>query len=231
VTASATLVVTAASGVDDRIGTITNPSWTGLSAVISTYHLYVDVAADGSCTTGSVIGTNGPSYTQGATYSVTLNNHTFSVPEMTMKVGNGATATQVWRVFVGTALTGGGGTVVAILWWAVRGAWRGSLSTLTASTQTTHTHNIGVPWNLITPQLFLTPQGSGVQNGWNGVGAADPDFVSVGSGTQISYSCANTTQLRIATSNSISVVPGGGGAPVAITPANWYLYSLAYRNF
>jgi hypothetical protein len=231
VTASGTLIVSASFGTKDRVGSITNPSWTGLSSASSTYHLYIDVAADGTCTTGSVVGTNGPVYTQGTNYSVSLNDHTFSIPEMTMKVGTGASSTQVWRVFVGTALTGGFSTVTQITWWAIRGQWRGSITALSLSSQTVLTHNIGIPFAFITPQLYITPDGSGTQNGWNGYTNSDPDFLLIGSGTQISYSCSNSTQLKISTANSISVVPGAGGAPVSITPSNWRLYALAYRNF
>ena len=98
VTASGTLTCTAANGVNssgplDKTFQITNPSWTGLSTN-GTMYLYVDWNS-GTPITGSV--TLAPTYQWGGTYSTTNNQHTFNIQEMTMKVGNGATAQGVVR--------------------------------------------------------------------------------------------------------------------------------------
>jgi hypothetical protein len=121
VTQTGTLVATAASGFNsygsvDRVGSITNASWTGLSTPYVTYYLYLDVAADGTCTTGST--TLAPVYQYGSSYSNTNNQFTFSISEMKGKVGTGSGANQVWRVFVGEAVTTGS-VVNTITWYTV----------------------------------------------------------------------------------------------------------------
>jgi len=146
VTASGTLTATAAngfgsSGAVDRIGSITNPSWTGLSTN-GTMFLYLDIAADGSCTTGST--PLAPVYQWGGTYSATSGQFTFNIQEMVGKVGNGATATQTYRVFVGE-VTVAVGVVSAITWYALMG--RASVKNFTlaaAGSGYSWSHNIGV---------------------------------------------------------------------------------------
>jgi len=147
VTASGTLLATAAAGANaftpqDYIGSVTNPSWTGLSTN-GTMYLYLDIA-NGAAITGST--TLAPVYQWGGTYSTTNNQNTFNIQEMTMKVGNGSTATQVQRVFVGE-VTVAGGVVTAITWYALMGRYdSGFTSTLpTAGTKVTKSHNLGVP--------------------------------------------------------------------------------------
>lgn len=142
-----TLTVTAANGFTttgqlDRTGAITAPSWTGLSTN-GTMYLYVDVAADGTCTTGST--TLAPIYQNGGTYSTTFAQFTFNTVEMVGKVGNGATATQTYRVFVGQ-VTVASGTVSTIVWYALRGAYdSGWTATLpSAGANTSKSHNLGM---------------------------------------------------------------------------------------
>lgn len=147
VTASGTLIAAAANGFNglqepDRIGYITNPSWTGLS-VNGTMYLYLDIAADGSCTTGST--TLAPVYQEGGSYSTTNGQFTFNIVEMVGKVGNGSSASQVYRVFVGQ-VTVTTGTVSAITWYALNGIYIGPwTATLPGvSTAVSRNHNLGV---------------------------------------------------------------------------------------
>lgn len=147
VTATGTLVVSAAggygtSGAVDRVGVATNPSWTGLSTN-GTMYLYLDIAADGTCTTGST--TTAPSYIAGDGYSTTSGAWSFSTSEMTGKLGDGSAANQVWRMFVGQ-VTVSGGVVSAIVWYALRGEYRAPwTATLPGvSTAVSRNHNIGV---------------------------------------------------------------------------------------
>src|SRR4030042_3951719 len=86
VTTATTLYLNAANGMVNRRGSITNPSWTGLSTN-GTMYLYLDIAADGTCTTGSTI--LAPVSQFGGTYSVTSGQFTFNIQEMVGKVGNG----------------------------------------------------------------------------------------------------------------------------------------------
>ena len=142
VTASGTLTATAANGVaGDRTGSITNPSWTGLSTN-GTMYLFLNIAADGTCTTGST--TLAPTYRWGGADVTTNNQFTFNIQEMVGKVGNGATAAQTYRVFVGEVTASG--TVSAITWYALMGRYdSGFTATLPASGVTTSfNHNIGI---------------------------------------------------------------------------------------
>jgi hypothetical protein len=147
VTASGTLTVTAANGFDNlgavnRIGQITNPAWTGLSTN-GTMYLFLDIAADGTCTTGS--GTLAPNYRWGGADVTTANQFTFNIQEMTGKVGNGATAAQTYRVYVGQ-VTVAGGVTTAIVWYALMGRYAGQWTATLPTTTTTVTanHNIGI---------------------------------------------------------------------------------------
>lgn len=140
VTASGTLTPTTANGISgDRIGSITNPSWTGLSTN-GTMYLYLDIAEAGTCTPGST--TLAPAYQWGGTYSTTSGQFTFNAQEMTGKVGDGAAAAQTHRVFVGE-VTVAGNVVTAITWYALMGRYESAASGLTFGANTSYNHNIG----------------------------------------------------------------------------------------
>lgn len=143
VTAAGTLIATVANGFNakgqvDRIGSITNPSWTGLSTN-GTMYLYLDIASDGTCTPG--VGTLAPAYQFGGTYSVTNNQFTFNIQEMVGKVGNGSTAAQTYRIYVGE-VTVAGGVVTAIIWYQLEGkyqsAWVNTLPSAVAPINANH---------------------------------------------------------------------------------------------
>lgn len=142
VTMSGTLEATAAGGTSDRLGSITNASWTGLSTN-GTMYLYLTVNADGTCTTGST--TLRPNYQAAGTYSTTSGQSTFNVQEMTMKVGNGSSADQAYRVFVGE-VTVSGSVVSAITWYALMGRYIGPWTATLPGTNTevSASHNLGV---------------------------------------------------------------------------------------
>ena len=140
VTASGTLVVSAAQGAATRFGTIVNPSWTGLSTN-GTMFLFLDVAADGTCTTGST--TQTPVYQFGGTPATTSGLFTFNIQEMTAYVGNGSSAPATYRVMVGE-VTVSGGVVTAITWYQLQGRYQQPLGTAPINGQQTITHNLGV---------------------------------------------------------------------------------------
>lgn len=142
VTATGTIKATAAAGGDaNRTGSIVNPSWTGLSTNGAMY-LYMDIDAAGVITTGST--TLNRIEQWGGTYSTTNGQNTYNIQEATMKAGNGSTASQVYRVFVGE-VTVSGGVVTAITWYALMGryesAWTNTLPALGAVVS--GNHNIG----------------------------------------------------------------------------------------
>ncbi len=143
VTATGTLYATAAngfgaSGAVDVVGGVTNPSWTGLSTN-GTMYLYVDIAG-GVATTGST--TLAPTYQWGGTYSTTSGQFTFNIQEMVGKVGNGSSAVQTNRVFVGE-VTVAGGVVTAITWYALMGRYTSAQFGHALNTVYSQSHNIG----------------------------------------------------------------------------------------
>jgi hypothetical protein len=145
VTASGTLIATAANGsatigTIDRVGSIVNPSWTGLSTN-GTMFLYLDIAADGTCTTGST--TLAPTYRWGGADVTTNNQFTFNIQEMIGKVGNGSVAAQTYRVFVGE-VTVAGGLVTAITWYALRGRYDITDTADPSTTAISKNHNLGI---------------------------------------------------------------------------------------
>lgn len=145
VTSSAPLIVTTAngftaSGSSDRFGyTSANITWTGLTANVTNY-LYVDVASDGTLTTGST--TLAPVYQQGGTPSTTSGQATFNIAQMQMFVGNGSTAPQAYRVFVGEAVAGAS-TITSTIAYSLMGRYQLDNSSAAANTTYTHSHNIG----------------------------------------------------------------------------------------
>ncbi len=146
VTATGTLVATSAngfgaSGAVDRVGQITDPSWTGLSTN-GTMYLYLDIAADGVCTTGAT--TLAPIYQHGGTPAVTSNQATFNIQQMQMFVGNGSTAPQTHRVFIGE-VTISGGVVTVIVWYALMGRYSSGWFSTASNTGYIKSHNIGIP--------------------------------------------------------------------------------------
>lgn len=230
VTAAGTLVVAAAggygaSGAVDRVGATTNPSWTGLSTN-GTMYLYVDVAADGTCTTGST--TLSPVYQDGGTYSTTNGQFTFNISEMIGTVGDGSAANQTYRVFVGE-VTVAGGVVSAITWYALRGQYQSGLQTVTALTLVSVNHNIGVTPRYVRTVLVNQTTEYGYAEG------DEVDLVSVaniGSGTNHGLSIRiRPNSIGIATGNGISIVRADTGAVAALTLNRWKTRSYVQRGW
>lgn len=220
VTAAGTLVVTAAGGHNatgavDRVGVSTNPSWAGLSTN-GTMYLYLDIDADGACTTGST--TLAPSYTRGSTYSTTSGQWTFSTGEMTGKLGDGSAANQVWRVFVGE-VTLSGSVVTAITWYALRRQYESGLLSITALTLVSVNHNLGfVPKSV---RVVLVNQEA--EYGCTPGDEVDLTAVAnVGGGANHGVSTrARRNSLAITTANGISIVRHDTGAVGNLTLSKW----------
>jgi len=138
-------VVAAANGVGssgavDRVGSsATNLAWPGLTANATNY-LYVDVAANGSLTPGSTA--LAPTYRPGGSDVLTNGQFTFNYNGMVGKVGNGASATQVYRVFVGEAVTNAS-TVTSTVAYALQGRYDSGLFAVSGNTTYTKNHNLG----------------------------------------------------------------------------------------
>lgn len=145
-TGASALVVSAANGFAfggalDRIGYSTaNLTWSGLTANTTNY-LYVDVAVNGIMTPGST--TLAPNYQQGGTRSTISGQATFNIAEMSMTVGNGSTALQAYRVFVGEAVTGAS-SVTSTVAYAYSGKFVSTEFGYVAGTAYNISHNLGV---------------------------------------------------------------------------------------
>lgn len=128
---------------NDRLGTISADTSISALTDATTNYLYADIAAEGTVTLGSTV--LAPVYQFGGTYSVTSGQATFNISEMTMKVGNGASADIVNRVFLGEAVTAGG-VVTSVVNYALNGLYEAPLGTILNATQTQVllSHNLGV---------------------------------------------------------------------------------------
>ena len=154
VSSTAPLVVAAAGGFgasSNRVAIQTaNMTWAGLTASQTNY-LYVDVAADGVLTTGSTV--TAPSYVANETYSTSNGQSTFSITEMVGKLGNGTTAAQVWRVFVGEAVCDGTGVTSTVVY-AYSGRYLYTDSGNYPTGAVSKNHNLGVSL-LVTARVQL----------------------------------------------------------------------------
>lgn len=231
VTAAGTLIAAAAngfgaSGAVDRIGSIVNPSWTGLSTN-GVMYLYLDIAANGTCTPGST--TLLPAYQFGGAYNTTNNQHTFNTQEMVMKVGNGAAATQVYRVFVGE-VTVAGGVVTAITWYALQGRYRSQFSSCSVGLVTSSNDNLGGQQKNIkfflkcTTAEFNYGVGDIVQDHLNHNISGAYGVVPVADGR-------NTSKTVISGSLFAAIPDKSSGAVSALTPANWQQSILVERGW
>lgn len=229
VTASSTLIATCADGTNDRIGTIVNPSWTGLSTN-GTRYLYLDIATDGTCTTGST--TLAPTYRWGGADVVTNLQNTFNIQEMKMKVGNGSTASQVYRVFVGE-VTVASSVVSAIVWYALMGRYESEVTTLlTIQTQYNFNNNIGVNNIKAIGYAYCKIAEFGYSVGDRVYNADDGNF---GTGTNrgglLVVTNKNTTSITVA--NSVGAVNKTTGLVLAggFTIANWGIGIMVERGW
>lgn len=130
----------ASGGLGDRNATITaNTTISGLTASTTNY-LYADISSTGTVTLGFT--TLAPIYQFGGTASIVNGQHTFNIGEMKMYVGNGSTASQVYRVFLGEAVTGTS-TVTSVINYALNGVYDSGWFSIVASTDYNKNINIG----------------------------------------------------------------------------------------
>lgn len=145
-------------GALDKVGiSTTNLTWPGLTASATNY-LYVDISTTGVLTPGST--TLAPVYQVGGTRSVTSNQCTYNITEAYMTVGNGSSAVQVARVFVGEAVTGTT-TVTSTVAYAYQGRFDSGAYALAINTLYSKTHNLGVSPTRATQIISQNADGSG----------------------------------------------------------------------
>lgn len=130
-----------ASGPVDRIG-IQSADTSLTLAASSSLFIYADISAAGVLTFGS--GTLLPNYISGGTPSIVSGQFTFDYTKMIGYVGNGASAVQTHRTYLGEATTSGT-AVTAVVNYALNGRYEGAFTaTLPAAGVTTSfNHNIG----------------------------------------------------------------------------------------
>jgi hypothetical protein len=227
VTASGTLTATAANGTANRTGSIANPSWTSLSTN-GTMYLYLDIAADGTCTAGST--TLAPTYRWGGADVTATNQFTFNIQEMVGKVGNGTTAAQVWRVFVGE-VTVSGGVVTAIAWYALMGRyqspWTATLPA--ASAAVSFNHNIGT----VDLSVKLEVQCTTAEFGYS-VGDTVTEVNGNTGGVAAPISVVRTSRavgFTVSNTGSMLVLNKTTGANATMTLASWRYRMTAQRGW
>jgi hypothetical protein len=236
VTATGTLIATAANGFSltspqDRIGSITNPSWTGLN-VNGDMYLYIDINADGTCATGS--STLEPIYRRGGADVVTNGQFVFNIQQMVGKVGNGTVANQTYRVYVGEVNVVSN-VVFLIKWYALMGRYESAAIPLpSAGSNITLTHNLGVSSG-IEVDCFATNLIA--QNGYSVGSTVKPlayyivNSANIG-GEPVSNKNKNQMDIQAGSNGTgwIQVNIGVGGG-VAMTNANWNLVGTARRTW
>ena len=214
VTMTGTLIATAAngfgsSGAVDVVGSGTNLSWTGLSTN-GTMYLYVDVSG-GALTPGST--TLAPVYQHGGTYSTTSGQFTFGTQEMVGKVGNGSSAVQTNRVFVGE-VTVAGGVVTAITWYALQGRYQGSATLPANGSTVAFSHNVGMPaQHLEVDAVAVATATDGVAAAGEAISASINNFVgALGRGFGGWFSGNNTWTFKSVVDEFVGSVGNGSSS-------------------
>lgn len=237
-TFTGTFIVTAANGFSlsgggvNRVGSIVNPGWTGLNTNGQNY-LYLDIAADGTCTPGVSGPTLPPVYQFGGTYSITSGQFTYNIQEMVGKVGNGAAAVQTYRVYVGE-VTVAGGVITVITGYALMGRYTSPFTaTLPGSgVVTTFSHNIGT--NEIKGYTFVELECTTINNGWQ-VGDRLTSFFAndATSPQQVTYGINPLTMTWPAGNNATpwGCLPKTGGARATLTLLSWKFRLHTSRNW
>lgn len=227
VTASGTLVATASRETGGRTSSITNPSWTGLSTN-GTMYLYLEIDAAGVCTTGSTA--LAPNYQWGGAYSITNGQHTFNIQEMTMKVGNGAAASQVWRVFVGE-VTVAAGVTSAITWYALMGRyiapWTATIPA--GGSPVSFNHNTGISDLMTKLEIQCTTADAGYS-----VGETVTEVNGNSGGVAVPISIWRTAKaigFVVAPSSNLLVQHKSTGSNTVVTNASWKYRLVAQRSW
>ena len=146
VTINGPLLVTAAAGFGingpiDRLGTIINPTWTGLSTNGKMY-LELDINIDNTC--NPITNGSAPNYIPFGNPAITINKLTFNYRRMIGYLGDGTTANQSYRVCVGEVFVAGG-IVQTITWYGLNGEYiSADTPTPLPGTLISFNHNLGV---------------------------------------------------------------------------------------
>lgn len=173
VAATGTIWFHASNGLSGRVAKMINPSWT-IPSANGVYQLFADAGTNqvGTAVTGALnLLTN---YQMGGAYSTSPGQATFNIQEMVMKVGNGTTADQAYRVPVGE-VTVSGGVVTSIVWYTLmRRIYVENASVPANGTPVVLTHNAGIP-----PQFLTWMFGARCVTADSNLGTAVGDFIPI----------------------------------------------------
>ena len=220
---STTLVVNASNGSLSRNGSSSvNLSWVLPDA--STNYLYVDVGSTGVLTAGSTI--IAPTIQYGGSRSTSNQQATFNVSAMSMTVGDGASANQTYRVFIGEAVTSGG-NVTSTIAYAYNGLYISPQTVIPVpGTPASFSHNMGT---LIGAQATLSVICTTNSNTYT-VGQIAQVFNDVTGNNQVPTNFFTSRNAVSAVFNSTIVAPQTtNGALVALTTAN-FRYIMTVRR-
>jgi len=218
-------------GALNRFGqTTSNLTWTGLTNAATNY-LFVTVNVDGTLTAGFT--TTAPVYQWGGAPSTTNGQYTFVISEMKMYLGNGSTASQVYVVFVGEAVTAGS-AVTSVAAYAYRGLYQyDDTSSLPAlSTAVSKTHNLGVATGVVATLSLVNSTteagyavGDVAVNPWSDY--TGPTYEAVApwfNKLTVGFTTGSNTAWLLASRSS-------AGSRVSLTAASWRYRLNVVRNW
>lgn len=225
------LKIHAAGGAvsNDRLGTVSADTTLLLTASVTSY-IYASVSNTGVVTFGST--TLAPIYQFGGTISVTNGQYTFDISRMTMFLGNGTTAAQVYVTFIGEAVTSGT-AVTSVVNYALNGVYdSGYTATIPASsTITSKNHNIGTyPWIYKLETLVTTAN--------NGYAVGETASLIYVDGTALGSVITPSVTYKViqwmtgsGTSNGVRIISKATFSTVAITAAHFSTKLIAQRGW
>lgn len=219
---SVPVILTASNGSDsngqvDRVGSISADTTIGSLTGSTTNYLYADIAANGTVTLGAT--TLAPVYQFGGTYSVTSGQFTYNIQEMVGKVGNGSSAVQTYRVFIGEAVTGVS-TVTSVVNYALNGRYRAE-TTVAVATTYTFSSNIGVY-----PQIVNGLYRQNNTYGWAAISSSISTDTGQVRGIEVGQTDRNTCKAQTGTH---AVGPSFATFAHASSPTTGDVMILAYR--
>lgn len=226
------------SGAVDYVGVVssnTSNVWSGLSTN-GTYYLWVDRnTSTGALTYGKTAASLRPTYVNGGSASTTDTQHTFFINAMTMWVGNGSTASQVQRVFLGEVVVAAN-VISSITPYMPRGQFQSgaddAMGAINANTTYTQTHQLGV-----TPRQLRWVMVCGTADLNYAMGDELPvtSVLTTGANYKMVVEGANATSAYLVTAFAVSPSAGlpdkTGYTPAAITAARWTLRCYADRGW
>lgn len=210
----------------------TNPG--GNATVVGSYsllnYLYGDIASNGSVTLGSTV--LQPVYQNGGSFSTTNGQFTFNIKQMIGEVGNGSTATQTYRVFIGEAQAGVS-SVSSVTPYALMGQYDSGYTNgwPAAATKTVLNHNIGVS----PAYKQIIAKNITAEIGYT-VGQEATPFTAPASGVTWAYNLPSdrlTISFTTGSQTPLNFINATTGAapPSAATPADWAYRIVAKRGW